>query len=92
MQPGDPRKAATALLHVATLDEPPLRLPLGIDAARAVEEAERARIEADKKWRQLSESTDFEGSGGQGKTWLITGASTGLGYALAKHVLEGDAS
>jgi NAD(P)-dependent dehydrogenase (short-subunit alcohol dehydrogenase family) len=59
VQPGDPKKAAAALLHVATLDEPPLRLPLGSDAARAVEEAERARAEADKKWRQLSESTDF---------------------------------
>ncbi|HEX3773991.1 MAG TPA: oxidoreductase [Polyangiaceae bacterium] len=58
-QPGDPKKAAAALLHVATLDEPPLRLPLGSDAAHAVEEAERARSEADKKWRQLSESTDF---------------------------------
>ena len=59
VQPGDPKKAAAALLHVATLEEPPLRLPLGSDAARAVEEAERARSEADKKWRQLSESTDF---------------------------------
>jgi NAD(P)-dependent dehydrogenase (short-subunit alcohol dehydrogenase family) len=59
VQPGDPKKAAAALLHVATLDEPPLRLPLGSDAARAVQEAERARSEADKKWRQLSESTDF---------------------------------
>jgi NAD(P)-dependent dehydrogenase (short-subunit alcohol dehydrogenase family) len=59
VQPGDPKKAAAALLHVATLEEPPLRLPLGSDAARAVEEAESARSEADKKWRQLSESTDF---------------------------------
>jgi NAD(P)-dependent dehydrogenase (short-subunit alcohol dehydrogenase family) len=59
VQPGDPRKAAAALLHVATLDQPPLRLPLGSDAARAVEEAERVRAEADKQWRQLSESTDF---------------------------------
>src|SRR5580693_5004391 len=58
-QPGDPAKAAAALLHVATLDEPPLRLPLGSDAARAVAESDRARAEADKKWRQLSESTDF---------------------------------
>jgi NAD(P)-dependent dehydrogenase (short-subunit alcohol dehydrogenase family) len=59
VQPGDPTKAAAALLHVATLDEPPLRLPLGSDAARAVEQAERARAEADTKWRPLSESTDF---------------------------------
>jgi NAD(P)-dependent dehydrogenase (short-subunit alcohol dehydrogenase family) len=58
-QPGDPSKAAAALLHVATLEKPPLRLPLGSDAARAVEEAERARAEEDKRWRQLSESTDI---------------------------------
>jgi NAD(P)-dependent dehydrogenase (short-subunit alcohol dehydrogenase family) len=59
VQPGDPAKAAAAILRVASLDEPPLRLLLGSDAARAAEEAERVRSEADKKWRQLSESTDF---------------------------------
>ena len=59
VQPGDPAKAAAAILRVASLDEPPLRLLLGSDAARAAEEADRARSEADKKWRQLSESTDF---------------------------------
>jgi NAD(P)-dependent dehydrogenase (short-subunit alcohol dehydrogenase family) len=58
-QPGDPKKAAAAILKLAGLDEPPLRLLLGSDAVRAAEEAERARSEADKKWRQLSESTDF---------------------------------
>ena len=59
VQPGDPAKAAAAILRVASLDEMPLRLLLGSDAARAAEEAERARSDADKKWRQLSESTDF---------------------------------
>ena len=58
-QPGDPKKAAAAILKLAGLAEPPLRLLLGSDAVRAAEEAERARSEADKKWRQLSESTDF---------------------------------
>jgi NAD(P)-dependent dehydrogenase (short-subunit alcohol dehydrogenase family) len=58
-QPGDPKKAAAAILKLAGLAEPPLRLLLGSDAFRAAEEAERARAEADRKWRQLSESTDF---------------------------------
>lgn len=58
-QPGDPTRAAAALLKLAGLDEPPMRLLLGSDAVRAAEEADRARVEADKKWRQLSESTDF---------------------------------
>jgi NAD(P)-dependent dehydrogenase (short-subunit alcohol dehydrogenase family) len=59
-QPGDPAKAATVVLQVAALDEPPFRLLLGTDAVRIVEQADLARIEADRKWRHLSVSTDFE--------------------------------
>jgi NAD(P)-dependent dehydrogenase (short-subunit alcohol dehydrogenase family) len=58
-QPGDPAKAATAILKIAGRDEVPLRLLLGSDALRAAEEIERARLEADQKWRSLSVSTDF---------------------------------
>ena len=36
-QPGDPVKAAAAVLHIASLAEPPLRLILGSDAFRAIE-------------------------------------------------------
>jgi NAD(P)-dependent dehydrogenase (short-subunit alcohol dehydrogenase family) len=106
VQPGDPKKAAAAVLHVADIDEPPMRLLLGRDAVRAAADAERARAEADRKWRPLSESTDFSGDSGRtpspaspsspasgrtplkSRTWLITGASSGLGYALAEFVLE----
>ena len=103
-QPGDPKKAAAAVLNIALLDEPPMRLLLGRDAVRAAAEAERTRAEADRKWRSLSESTDFiddagqtsnpasQSSGGRAdlksRTWLITGASSGLGYALAEFVLQ----
>jgi NAD(P)-dependent dehydrogenase (short-subunit alcohol dehydrogenase family) len=59
-QPGDPARAAAAILRVAALDEPPLRLLLGSDAVRIVEQADLARIESDRKWRDLSVSTDFE--------------------------------
>jgi NAD(P)-dependent dehydrogenase (short-subunit alcohol dehydrogenase family) len=59
-QPGDPSKAAAAIMHIASLDAPPLRLPLGSDAVRALADAERARIEADRTWREVSASTDFE--------------------------------
>ncbi len=59
VQPGDPIKAAAAVLKVASLDEPPLRLLLGRDAVRAAAEAEHARATNDRKWRTLSESTDF---------------------------------
>jgi len=47
---------------VASLDEPPLRLLLGSDAVGIVEKADLARIEADRKWRDLSVSTDFDGA------------------------------
>jgi NAD(P)-dependent dehydrogenase (short-subunit alcohol dehydrogenase family) len=63
-QPGDPVKAAAAIIQIANLDEPPLRLLLGSDAVHNVERADLARMEADRKWRDLSISTDFEASGG----------------------------
>jgi NAD(P)-dependent dehydrogenase (short-subunit alcohol dehydrogenase family) len=59
-QPGDPAKAAAAVCHIAGLDEPPLRLLLGSDAVRLVEQTVRTRMEADRKWRDLSVSTDFD--------------------------------
>ncbi|MBB3146449.1 NAD(P)-dependent dehydrogenase (short-subunit alcohol dehydrogenase family) [Phyllobacterium trifolii] len=61
-QPGDPVKAADAVLHITSLDEPPLRLLLGSDAMNAVEKNDIAKIEADRKWRELSISTDFDAS------------------------------
>ena len=42
------------------MDEPPFRLLLGSDAVRIVEQADLARLEADRKWRHLSVSTDFD--------------------------------
>ena len=62
VQPGDPDKAAVVVLQVASMSEPPLRLLLGSDAVQAAERNELARIEADRKWRHLSISTDFKAS------------------------------
>lgn len=59
-QPGDPRKASKAIIHITTVEEPPLRLLLGKDAVNGVEQNDRAKTEADKKWREISASTDFE--------------------------------
>jgi NAD(P)-dependent dehydrogenase (short-subunit alcohol dehydrogenase family) len=58
-QPGDPVKAADVIMRIAALDEPPLRLLLGSDAVRAVEQNDLARMDADRKWRDLSVSTDY---------------------------------
>jgi NAD(P)-dependent dehydrogenase (short-subunit alcohol dehydrogenase family) len=61
---GDPAKAALAILKIANVNEPPLRLLLGSDAVRLADLDNQARIETDRKWRELSLSTDFEAPGG----------------------------
>jgi NAD(P)-dependent dehydrogenase (short-subunit alcohol dehydrogenase family) len=69
-QPGDPAKVAAVILHITGLEEPPLRLLLGSDAVHAAEQNDLARMEADRKWRELSVSTDFEaGSGSKAYPW-----------------------
>src|SRR5690606_6114431 len=58
-QPGDPARAAQALLAVAAMGQPPFRLPLGSDASALIERADLARLEELARWRELSVSTDF---------------------------------
>jgi NAD(P)-dependent dehydrogenase (short-subunit alcohol dehydrogenase family) len=58
-QPGDPVKAAAVILHLVSLDDPPLRLLLGSDAVRFVEQNDLAKIQSDEKWKSLSISTDI---------------------------------
>jgi len=59
-QPGDPQKAANAIIQITEVDNPPLRLLLGTDAVTAAENYDRLKMEADLKWRHLSVSTDFD--------------------------------
>jgi len=58
-QPGDPVKAAQALLLLASEENPPLRIVLGRDAYNAAEKNDFARIELSKQWKELSNSTDY---------------------------------
>jgi NAD(P)-dependent dehydrogenase (short-subunit alcohol dehydrogenase family) len=58
-QPGDPAKAAATVLHITTLDSPPLRLILGSDAFQAIEQNDLAKFNSDREWKKLSISTDF---------------------------------
>jgi NAD(P)-dependent dehydrogenase (short-subunit alcohol dehydrogenase family) len=58
-QPGDPARAAQALLKLVATENPPVRLYLGADALKLVEdkiEAMKAEIAA---WEVVSRSTDF---------------------------------
>jgi NAD(P)-dependent dehydrogenase (short-subunit alcohol dehydrogenase family) len=57
--PGDPIKAAGALLHITSLSEPPLRLLLGSDAYNAAEKHTMEILAAYRQWKDLSTSTDW---------------------------------
>jgi len=57
---GDPRKIADVILQLANSDEVPVRLILGVDAEKRVQQAEAARAAEADKWRHLTVSTVFE--------------------------------
>lgn len=58
-QPGNPAKLAEALMVLASVANPPLRLALGSDAVARVE-AKNCAVEHElEQWRTLSLSTDF---------------------------------
>lgn len=58
-QPGDPARAAQAILAVAAMDEPPLRIALGSDAVAVIRDTDTRRLAELERWRDLSISTDF---------------------------------
>jgi NAD(P)-dependent dehydrogenase (short-subunit alcohol dehydrogenase family) len=59
-QPGDPAKAAAAILTALAVDRTPLRLPLGDDAVDAIS-AHLDSVRADlDTWEDLSRSTAFD--------------------------------
>lgn len=61
-QPGDPARAARAIIQVVDDEAPPLRLPLGqmaLDHIRAKLDRQLAELDA---WAQLSATTDFPDS------------------------------
>jgi NAD(P)-dependent dehydrogenase (short-subunit alcohol dehydrogenase family) len=57
--PGDPERAARAILDTVDLDEPPLRLLLGSDALAAAERSSAERAAEAAHWAGVSRSTDF---------------------------------
>jgi NAD(P)-dependent dehydrogenase (short-subunit alcohol dehydrogenase family) len=58
-QPGDPVRAALAILKIAGMGQPPLRLPLGSDALKILVQTDLRKLEDLEAWRELSLSTDF---------------------------------
>jgi NAD(P)-dependent dehydrogenase (short-subunit alcohol dehydrogenase family) len=57
---GDPRKIAKVIVQLANSDGVPVRLILGVDAGKWVQQAEAARASEAEKWRRLTVSTVFE--------------------------------
>ncbi len=57
---GDPRKIANVVVQLANSKEVPVRLILGVDAEKRVQQAEAARAAEAGKWRHLTVSTVFE--------------------------------
>ncbi|NOK00205.1 MULTISPECIES: oxidoreductase [Myxococcus] len=58
-QPGDPSKLATAMLELAKMENPPLRLALGSDTVKSIEDKNAFVAREMAAHRALSLSTDF---------------------------------
>jgi NAD(P)-dependent dehydrogenase (short-subunit alcohol dehydrogenase family) len=61
-QPGDPARAAQAIIAVSLTEKPPLRLVLGQGAYARAERTDEARLAELRAWRETSISTDFPSS------------------------------
>lgn len=59
-QPGDPSKAAAAILEVASSAEPPLRIQLGRDSFSAVANKLALVAAEQRTWQEVSISTDYD--------------------------------
>lgn len=60
--PGDPRKVAEAVLMVAKLDDPPLRLLLGRDVLKAMRDKIAALSASIDEWEAVTKDVNFAGS------------------------------
>ena len=59
-QPGDPAKAAKAIIAAVESDEPPAFLLLGSDALNTYRRLAEARLDSINKWEHLTTSTDID--------------------------------
>ena len=59
-QGGDPAKLADALVHLAALDDPPLRFPAGADAVAVFENRARLLLEQADAHSELSSNLGYD--------------------------------
>src|SRR5262249_52213754 len=89
-QPGDPVKAAAAMIKIATVATPPLRLPLGPDSIAAIEE-KLASVAAElDQWRGRAQSTSYDHAvlgrrGSRGPLVAGAGGQGSLSDGLPRH-------
>jgi NAD(P)-dependent dehydrogenase (short-subunit alcohol dehydrogenase family) len=59
-EPGDPAKAAQAIIVIVNEANPPLRLLLGKDAVLTARRVDQAKLAETDRWEKLSSSTNFD--------------------------------
>lgn len=59
-QPGDPVKAAAAIVEIGSVERPPLRIQLGRDAFGGIADKLKFVAQEQQAWRDLSVSTDHD--------------------------------
>jgi hypothetical protein len=60
-EPGDPRKAARAIITITGEADPSRRLPLGNDAPALLRHVHRSAVGELERWAPLTKSTDLDG-------------------------------
>ncbi|WP_042163351.1 oxidoreductase [Paenibacillus gorillae] len=59
-EPGDPKKAAEAIISIAESEEPPLRLLLGADAYHFAVKKYTESLKNFEKWKEVAINADFQ--------------------------------
>jgi NAD(P)-dependent dehydrogenase (short-subunit alcohol dehydrogenase family) len=71
-EPGDPAKAAKVLFDISRMDEPPLRLPLGVFAKQFLKEGYTTSLTELDRWSSLTEATEIDGTTDLSHTFRAT--------------------
>jgi NAD(P)-dependent dehydrogenase (short-subunit alcohol dehydrogenase family) len=58
-QPGDPARAASAIMRVVDMEDPPLRLPLGHMAVEHIRATLQAELDELERWTDVAAAADF---------------------------------
>ena len=71
-EPGDPVKAAKVFFDISRMDEPPLRLPLGVFAKQYLKEGYTTSLTELDRWSSLTEATEIDETNDPSHTFSAT--------------------